>query len=78
MDHYAYSSAGELGSKILVPCVAIVFTDNTVMIEHRPDPFLYHKRDNNKRIYKVDSMHLIWKYRKKTSVNLTKMIVLFG
>jgi hypothetical protein len=58
MDHYAYSSAGELDSKFLAPCVAIVFTDNTVMIEHRSDPLLYHKRENDKRIDEVDAMHL--------------------
>ncbi|CAF3360922.1 unnamed protein product [Rotaria socialis] len=60
MDQYAYSSTGELGSKFLAPCVAIVvvFTDNTVMIEHRSDPFLYNKRDKTKRIYENDAMNL--------------------
>jgi len=79
MDHYAYSSAGELGSKFLGACVAIVvvFTDNTVMIEHRSDPFLYHKSDNDERINEGNAMDL-FENIVKTSVNLSKMIVLFG
>jgi S-adenosylmethionine hydrolase len=60
MDHYAYSSTGELGSQCLGPCVAIVvvFKDNTVMIEHRSDPFLYHKRDHHTKLNELDAMDL--------------------
>lgn len=49
MDYYAYSSTGELDSTFLASCVAIVvvFTDNTVMDEHRSDPFLHQKHDDN-------------------------------
>jgi hypothetical protein len=60
MDHYAYSSFGELGSKFLGPCVAIVvvFSDNAVMIEHRSDPFLCNNAGNSKKINDADAMHL--------------------
>lgn len=60
MDHYAYSPAGELGSKSLGPCAAIVvvFTDNTVMIEHRSDPFLYRKPKHGQKIDDNEAMFL--------------------
>jgi hypothetical protein len=39
MQNYAFSSTGELGTKSLATCVAVIviFADNTVMMEHRSD-----------------------------------------
>jgi hypothetical protein len=47
MQKYAYSSTGELGTQGLSPCVAviIVFSNRTVMIEHRTDNELYDEAD---------------------------------
>jgi len=47
MQKYAYSSTGELGTQGLSPCVAIivVFSNRTVMIEHRTDNELYDEGD---------------------------------
>ncbi len=47
MQKYAYSSAGELGTQGLLPCVAIivVFSNRDVMIEHRTDSEMYDKGD---------------------------------
>ncbi|CAF4145463.1 unnamed protein product [Rotaria magnacalcarata] len=48
-ENYAYSSTGELGTKFVSSCVAVIviFVDNTVLIEHRSDLDLcrYGKQD---------------------------------
>ncbi|CAF4041081.1 unnamed protein product [Adineta steineri] len=47
IQNYAYSSTGELGTKGLSPCVAVIilFSNRTVLIEHRSDHELYDEGD---------------------------------
>ncbi|CAF1290765.1 unnamed protein product [Adineta steineri] len=42
-EKYAYSLTGELGTTGLSPCVAVIviFSDHTIMMEHRSDIELY-------------------------------------
>jgi hypothetical protein len=56
MQKYAYASSGELGTKGLSPCVAIiiVFSNRTVMIEHRSDNELY---DEGDELEAIDLFH---------------------
>ncbi|CAF3572654.1 unnamed protein product [Adineta steineri] len=43
MEKYAYSLIGELDTTGLSPCVAVIviFSDHTIMMEHRSDIELY-------------------------------------
>jgi hypothetical protein len=53
-EHYAYSLTGELGTRFLASCVAIiiVFSNNTVIIEHRTDLELC-RTGNVNEVYKL-------------------------
>jgi hypothetical protein len=52
MEHYAYSLTGKLGTTGLSPCVAVIilFSDKSVMIEHRSDTELCQHGDDEEAI----------------------------
>jgi hypothetical protein len=54
----AYSSTGELGTKFLSACVAVVFVfvDHTIMIEHRTDLELCKHGDLNEASNLLESI----------------------
>jgi hypothetical protein len=72
MQKYAYSSSGELGTNGLSPCIAniIVFSNRTVMIEHRSDNELYD--DEGDELEAVNLFHDIVDNIKATQVNQTR------
>ncbi|CAF1147806.1 unnamed protein product [Didymodactylos carnosus] len=89
MHKYAYSSTGELGSKGLSPCVAviIVFSNRTVMIEHRSESELCDKGDqfdatdlfldivDNVKAMEKQNLNIHWSIEDKHEYNLNEQFI---